>query len=365
MLITRNIPNFLSSTLHRSSRLPFYVVSTSSLRCYTTRDSYIFSHCYKQTITWTSSLPHLRLFSSIPSPTPRSDESHTLVSSVECCLPKLVADSPDDSYASFLVARCSEQALLNGKLDDFAYDPSWATDAVIQVLLYCTGTFGLSWSAAIMVVGVCIRALMLPILIGVERQKRRLAAVSPQINTIKEEIQQARSQSNTKKVADAQKRFTNIQKKYGVSLMSKAQIANIGIQLPLLATFYNGLNTVATFPEKFSTYAMESPLWVDSLALPDPCTVMPFFCWGLFITNYELCKATELLLRDRARAHMTDKGSNRGKLYGRVSQRLCLCVGAQMPAPSFTDMYLPWIIRCGSLIIAFIARDWPAVGVTW
>eukprot|EP00921_Rhytidocystis_pertsovi_P014361 GHVQ01023297.1.p1 GENE.GHVQ01023297.1~~GHVQ01023297.1.p1 ORF type:complete len:268 (+),score=18.17 GHVQ01023297.1:115-918(+) len=208
MLITRNIPNFLSSTLHRSSRLPFYVVSTSSLRCYTTRDSYIFSHCYKQTITWTSSLPHLRLFSSIPSPTPRSDESHTLVSSVECCLPKLVADSPDDSYASFLVARCSEQALLNGKLDDFAYDPSWATDAVIQVLLYCTGTFGLSWSAAIMVVGVCIRALMLPILIGVERQKRRLAAVSPQINTIKEEIQQARSQSNTKKVADAQKRFT-------------------------------------------------------------------------------------------------------------------------------------------------------------
>lgn len=62
----------------------------------------------------------------------------------------------------------------------------------------------------------------------------------------------------------------------------------MAIQVPLYITVFRSMKGFADHPHMFPDLALESPLWLESLALPDPTYVLPTISVGLMLLNLQL-----------------------------------------------------------------------------
>ena len=58
--------------------------------------------------------------------------------------------------------------------------------------------------------------------------------------------------------------------------------------MPIIITGFASMRGFASHPSVFAGYAMEAPLWGESLALPDPFVILPVTTSLLILTNVEL-----------------------------------------------------------------------------
>eukprot|EP00922_Rhytidocystis_sp_ex-Travisia-forbesii_P059674 GHVS01088480.1.p1 GENE.GHVS01088480.1~~GHVS01088480.1.p1 ORF type:complete len:535 (+),score=105.35 GHVS01088480.1:127-1605(+) len=247
--------------------------------------------------------------------------------------------APLESYRAYLLDRCAEKVAIDSGPDD-VYAPSFMTETMIHLIVAAKDTLQCPWSVALVVVGFGIRALSVPIAVGVERQKRRLAAVSPQTDEFQRRIRQATADGRPENLQKVQQEFQEFRKKYGISLIPPNTLFIFFVQMPIFGTVYQAIKALSSNPELFRQFALETPLWLDSLALPDPLSLLPLMCLSVFLTNFQMSKYGELILKDRAKSQITDK-------------RMA------MAEPSMLDRYGPWAIRGGACLVAFLARDLP------
>merc|ERR1719163_437120 len=95
-------------------------------------------------------------------------------------------------------------------------------------------------------------------------------------------------EGDQEKIAKVSKEVQAFTQKHGRFFMLKGVWNLICFQMPLYITAFASMRGFANHPDLFRGFAMEAPLWLDSLALADPYALMPLFTAAIMLTNTEL-----------------------------------------------------------------------------
>merc|ERR1712054_650162 len=95
-------------------------------------------------------------------------------------------------------------------------------------------------------------------------------------------------EGDQEKVAEVSKKIQAFNQKHGKFWMLKGTWNLLLFQMPLYVTAFASMRGFAGHPDLFKSFAMEAPLWLDSLALPDPYALLPLFTAAIMLTNTEL-----------------------------------------------------------------------------
>ncbi|CAK0799845.1 unnamed protein product, partial [Prorocentrum cordatum] len=198
------------------------------------------------------------------------------------------ADYPDGSMSQLLLDRCLEAAVARGVDVSAPYEPWLPVDMMQTLLLQVHDALGCSWLAAIVMACVGIRAITLPISVSAIRGSREKALIQPEFVRLTEKQQQLSADGDQEKMAENNKKLQAFQQKHGKFFMLKGTGNLILVQMPLYITAVTAMRGFASHPDVFRSFAMESPLWLDSLALADPYALLPMTTAAIMITNTEL-----------------------------------------------------------------------------
>jgi len=133
-----------------------------------------------------------------------------------------------------------------------------------------------------------IRALLLPVSIAAIRGSREKAILQPEYEKLMQQQKAVRLDGDPEKNNRIQKKIQNFTQKHGRFFMLKGTWNLVCVQLPLYITAFAALRGMASRPDLFRGFAMESPLWLDSLALADPTYILPVLTSAIMLTNQEL-----------------------------------------------------------------------------
>lgn len=187
-----------------------------------------------------------------------------------------------------LLDRCVAEATYRGIDVNAEYEPYLPVDLMQTLMLNVHDYAGCSWGMAIVLGCISIRIVTLPVSVAAIRGSREKAMIQPVFNKLMEEQKQAAAdgdQERTQKVAKEIQAFTN---KHGRFFMLKGAWNLLCIQMPLYITAFAAMRGIASHPDTYKGFAMESPLWLDSLALADPYALLPIFTGAIMLTNTEL-----------------------------------------------------------------------------
>lgn len=199
-----------------------------------------------------------------------------------------VAGYPAGSMAQQLQEKCLEAAISRGVNVKAAYEPWLPVDLMQTLLLDVHDAVGCSWFAAIALAVIGIRVVTLPVTISSIRGSREKALLQPKFNELMEKQKALSMEGDQERVAEVSKKLQAFQSKHGRFFMLKGTGNLICFQMPLYITAFASMRGFAGHPDVFPGFAMEAPLWLDSLALPDPYGLLPLFTAAIMITNTEL-----------------------------------------------------------------------------
>jgi len=200
---------------------------------------------------------------------------------------------PPGSTADVLMQRCIEQAGESGFVTE-TYDPWTNVDLVQTLIISLVDNFGISWFTAIMVSSVLLRLVTFPLAVRGIRGSREKSRARPEFDALFKLQQEAINDKSSKKAAGKQEEVRNqmdaFQKKYGSPYFFpfKGTWPIMLVQVPLYLTVFRSMKGFADHPHLFPDLALESPLWLESLALPDPTYVLPSISVGLMLLNLQL-----------------------------------------------------------------------------
>eukprot|EP00928_Gymnodinium_smaydae_P024818 TRINITY_DN19971_c0_g1_i1.p1 TRINITY_DN19971_c0_g1~~TRINITY_DN19971_c0_g1_i1.p1 ORF type:complete len:483 (-),score=119.16 TRINITY_DN19971_c0_g1_i1:85-1533(-) len=244
------------------------------------------------------------------------------------------ADYPDGSASQKLLERCLEGAVARGSDLSVPYEPWLPVDLMQTLLIDVHSALGCSWLSAIMIACIGIRVITLPVSISAIRGGREKALIQPQFMKLTEKQQAADGdQEKMQKIAKEHQAFTQ---KHGRFFMLKGTWNLLCVQMPIYITAFAAMRGFAGHPDQFRSFAMEAPLWLDSLALPDPYAVLPIMTACIMMTNTELFGSID-----------TDTPEMSAKTTP---------VNAQVAGTGTFQKYRKWIMR-GSAVI-FIPMTW-------
>ncbi|CAK9032689.1 unnamed protein product [Durusdinium trenchii] len=195
---------------------------------------------------------------------------------------------PDMSMSRILLDRCLEEAVGRGVDVSSAYEPWLPVDLFQTLLVDIHEHTGCTWLSAIVCTCVAIRTLLLPVSVASIRGSREKAVLQPQYENLMQKQKELRIDGDPEKNSKIQKQIQQFTQKHGRLFMMKGTWNLIFVQLPLYITAFAALRGMAGHPDLFRGFAMESPLWLESLALADPCYVMPILTSAIMLTNQEL-----------------------------------------------------------------------------
>jgi len=165
----------------------------------------------------------------------------------------------------------------------------WIPVDLFQTLLVDVHEYaGCSWLTAIVCSCIGIRALLLPVSIAAIRGSREKAILQPEYEKLMQQQKAVRLDGDPEKNNRIQKKIQNFTQKHGRFFMLKGTWNLVCVQLPLYITAFAALRGMASRPDLFRGFAMESPLWLDSLALADPTYILPVLTSAIMLTNQEL-----------------------------------------------------------------------------
>jgi len=198
------------------------------------------------------------------------------------------AGYPEGSPAEALLARCLEAAVSRGVDVTAPYEPWLPVDLMQTLLVDIHEATGCSWFAAIMLAVLGIRIVTLPISVAAVRAGREKAVIQPKFEALMQKQKSMSISSNQEQAARVEKELGQFTQKHGRFFMLKGTGNLILFQMPLYMTAFASMRGFANHPDLFRGFAMESPLWLDSLALSDPYALLPLLTAAMFVTNTEL-----------------------------------------------------------------------------
>lgn len=188
------------------------------------------------------------------------------------------------SYVQFLIEKCKSQS--NVYVDE--YGNPWYVEWIFELLSVTKQMLGCSWMSSIIMVTFLMRLIILPLSIASERDRRKQTIVNPIIKEYTNELKRLMEEGNFKKATEYKKRILNIRNTHGISLIPKSIFVMALFQTPLFCIFYFSMKQISSHPEVFKEFTLESPLWLDSLSLPDPLCILPFLSSLVLLSNHEL-----------------------------------------------------------------------------
>jgi len=200
---------------------------------------------------------------------------------------------PEGSMAQSILERCQEAAVSRGVDVAATYEPWLPVDLMQTMILDFHEAVGCSWAAAI--VGTClgIRLILLPLSVLALRGNREKALLQPRFNELIEKQKTLNLEGNQEKVQEVTKELQAFTQKHGRFFMLKGVWNVIFLQVPLYITAFAAMRGLASHPDMFRGFAMESPLWLDSLALADPYALLPLMTGAMMLTNIEIFGAPD------------------------------------------------------------------------
>mmetsp|Transcript_24203 Transcript_24203/g.51599 ORF Transcript_24203/g.51599 Transcript_24203/m.51599 type:complete len:505 (+) Transcript_24203:134-1648(+) len=198
------------------------------------------------------------------------------------------AGFPENSMSRQLLQRCVDEAVYRGTDLTQEYLPWFPVDVLQTLIINVHDATGSSWLTAIVVACVGIRIATLPVTIAATRGGREKALLQPEFARLSQKQTDAHSVGDAQKANDAQKEMQAFQAKHGKWFMLKGTWNTLCFQVPLYVTAFAAMRGLANHPHLFPGFAMESPLWLDSLALADPYCGLPLITGALMLTNMEI-----------------------------------------------------------------------------
>jgi len=246
-------------------------------------------------------------------------------------------DFPDGSMSAKLLERCMDAAVSRGVDVTAEYTPWIPVDLMQTLLVDVHEAAGCSWFMAIVFACLGIRVLTLPVSIAALRSGREKAVIQPQFSSLMEKQRQLTAEGEQEKLQAVQKQLQEFTNKHGKFFMFKGMSNLVFFQMPLYITAFAAMRGFAGHPDLFPGFAMEAPLWLESLALPDPHGFLPLFTAAIMLTNAEIF------------------GSIDTEMAG--TQDLAKAVGGgQDSMQSAMTQYQPWLMRGAA--IAFVPMTW-------
>lgn len=243
--------------------------------------------------------------------------------------------------AAKLQERCIEAAVYRGVDVQAAYEPWIPVDLMQTLLINVHEAAGCSWFVAIIFTVIGIRAVTLPVSIAAIRGSREKALIQPKFNALMEKQKALSLEGDQEKVADVNKQLQAFNQKHGKFWMLKGTWNLLLFQMPLYITAFASMRGFAGHPDVFKSFAMESPLWLDSLALPDPYSLLPLFTASIMLTNTELFGSIDTEVAAAAPVAATAASSSVG-------------------GTNTFSKYQKWIMRGSSVMFVGLTWNFPA-----
>ncbi|EKX72840.1 hypothetical protein BEWA_013990 [Theileria equi strain WA] len=182
-------------------------------------------------------------------------------------------------YHEYIYARITD---VNGTQRSFLqrYLPVDSVQDALHVLHDFTD---LPWCSTIALATLIVKIMMFPLWIAAERSRRMNAYLIPEVTELKHKFKEAYATGNTKAAQELQSRMFQIVKRKTFVKGSIIQVVATLSQGAIFASVYGGLRLFAINPRDCPNFTFESPLWLDSLALPDPYFILPSI-FGMLMT---------------------------------------------------------------------------------
>ncbi|CAE8627147.1 unnamed protein product [Polarella glacialis] len=198
------------------------------------------------------------------------------------------AGYPERSMSQGLLDKCIEAALGRGVDVAGEYHPWLPVDLFQTMLVDIHEYAGCSWFTAITLTCIGIRVMSLPITIAAIRGAREKALIQPEFMELTKKQSAMRLDQDQEKNNEIQQKIQAFTQKHGRFFMMKGTWNLFLFQMPLYITAFAAMRGIASHPDVFRGFAMEAPLWLDSLALADPYCILPFMTSAIMLTNTEL-----------------------------------------------------------------------------
>jgi len=168
------------------------------------------------------------------------------------------------------------------------YAPYLPIDIMQTFVMLIIENTGLTWTSGIVLSAFMIRLLTLPVSIRSIRSAREKSKHMPEFNAVMKRLQEATQAKDDRAVKKAQEQQQKFNEKHGTFFPLKGSLFIITVQMPVFVTAFQAMRGFAFHPTMFSSYAMEAPLWLDSLALADPYAGLPILLSCVMLTNIQL-----------------------------------------------------------------------------
>ncbi|KAF4694479.1 Cytochrome c oxidase assembly protein cox18, mitochondrial [Perkinsus olseni] len=154
---------------------------------------------------------------------------------------------PENTPSFNLMERCVDEAHARGAELASSYDPYLPVD-LMQSLIITIHDYmpGHSWMASIAAAATVVRIMVLPLLISSMRAGRVKQRIMPQLDALSAEMKEAEKKG------------------------SQQQLIRAQTKIPIFTTAFLAMRQMSNHPHIFKGFPMETPLWLDSLALSDP-----------------------------------------------------------------------------------------------
>lgn len=223
---------------------------------------------------------------------PKAPIGLRLVSGLTAPISESVANAqaafPDGSLSQQLLDKCLEAAISRGVDLSTQYEPWIPVDMMQTLMVDVHNATGCSWFAAIILACISIRVVTLPIAIAAIRGQREKAVLQPRFSELQARQQEATKSADQSLIAESNKQIQDFTTQHGKFFMLKGSWNLVCFQMPLYVTAFAAMRGIASHPDIFPGFAMESPLWLDSLALADPYALLPCMSAAIMLTNIEI-----------------------------------------------------------------------------
>lgn len=143
------------------------------------------------------------------------------------------------------------------------------------------------WPLAMVVTAVAVRCLLFPLQIWSMKRGAEHFHVSKKLGGIMDDMQVATRERDHKRATQLASDYRDLSEKYGKFFPVKGLLGGAAIGVNYLTGLYATLG-LSAHPNVFNGFALSSPLWLDSLCLPDPLYILPIASTAVFLTNLEL-----------------------------------------------------------------------------
>lgn len=251
----------------------------------------------------------------------------------------LALELPEGSVAKDLLDRCLEASVARGTDVLGQYQPLLPVDVMQTLLVDVQAAAGCSWTMAIVAAVLGIRVLTLPLSIASLRAQREKALLQPRFQYLSEKQKALSMDGDQEKISRVAKEIQDFTQKHGRFFMLKGTGNMIFVQVPIYLTAFAAMRGFAGRPDLFPGFAMEAPLWLDSLAMPDPYGLLPLITASIMLTNMEVFGAIDA---EVATPQPTEK------------------VSSNVAGTDTFQKYQKWIMRGSSIFFVPMTWNFPA-----